>query len=78
MALSAPPKIVPLDRTHDRDSFSCGEAALDAYIRAQAFQDASRNIAQVWVAVDPSVPANDERSGSSSANLKIPILGYYT
>jgi hypothetical protein len=70
LALNAPPKIVPLDRSHDRDGFLSGDAALDGYIRTPASQDASRNIAQVWVAVDPNAP--------TASSQKLPILGYYT
>jgi hypothetical protein len=75
MALSAPPKIIPFGSGHDREGFSCGDAALDGYVRTQASQDVSRNIAQVWVAVDPSAPTTEQKAAS---DLKIPILGYYT
>ena len=43
--------IEPLGPQHDRASFSCGEPALDSYIRRQASQDARRRVAQVFVAV---------------------------
>ena len=43
--------IEPLGPQHDRASFSCGEPALDTYIRRQASQDARRRVAQVFVAV---------------------------
>ena len=55
--------IEPLGSQHERAAFSCGEPALDAYIRRQASQDARRRVAQVFVAVA-------ERSGE--------IAGYYT
>ena len=59
------PKVTvePLDSHHDRASFSCGEPALDGYLRRQAAQDAQRRIAQVFVAAG-------ERTGE--------IIGYYT
>ncbi len=55
--------VEPLGSHHDRASFSCGEPALDSYLRRQAAQDARRRIAQVFVAVG-------ERPGE--------IAGYYT
>lgn len=38
-----------LSKRHIRSSFSCGEEALDVYIRHQAGQDQRRNITQVYV-----------------------------
>lgn len=35
---------------HDRESFRCGEPALDRYLRQQAAQDTWRRIVQVFVA----------------------------
>ena len=55
--------IEPLGPQHDRASFSCGEPALDSYIRRQASQDARRRVAQVFVAV---------------GNAPEEIAGYYT
>ena len=55
--------IEPLGPEHDRASFSCGEPALDSYIRRQASQDARRRVAQVFVAV---------------GNAPGEIAGYYT
>lgn len=44
--------IEPLDRKrHDRSEFSCGVAALDAYIQRQAAQDVEKHAAVVYVAV---------------------------
>jgi len=43
--------IEPLGPHHDRTAFSCGEPALDAYLRRQASQDIRRRVAQVFVAV---------------------------
>ncbi len=42
--------IEPLGAHHDRAAFSCGEPALDTYLRRQASQDARRRVAQVFVA----------------------------
>lgn len=43
--------IEPLGSHHDRVGFSCGEPALDAYLRHQASQDIRRRVAQVFVAI---------------------------
>jgi ribosomal protein S18 acetylase RimI-like enzyme len=58
-----PPVVEPLAAHHDRASFTCGEPALDAYIRRQASQDVRRRVAQVFVALG-DVPGS--------------IAGYYT
>ena len=42
--------VEPLGPHHDRASFSCGEPALDNYIRRQATQDTRRRVAQFFVA----------------------------
>lgn len=57
-------QIEPLDAHHDRSSFSCGNEALDRYIREQAGQDARRNTARVFVAVTLDRPDH--------------ILGFFT
>ncbi len=41
--------IEPLDKHHDKADFSCGQAALDRYIKQQAGQDVRRNLARVFV-----------------------------
>ncbi len=53
----------PLGPHHDRESFACGEPALDDYLRRRASQDARRRVARVFVAVGS---APDE------------VAGYYT
>lgn len=40
-----------LEQRHDRSLFSCGNEALDRYIREQANQDVRRGVARVFVAV---------------------------
>ena len=59
----APLTVEPLGPHHERASFSCGEPALDNYIRHQASQDARRRVARVFVA-----------SGDAPGR----IAGYYT
>ena len=41
----------PLGSHHDRESFACGEPALDDYLRRRASQDTRRRVAGVFVAV---------------------------
>lgn len=48
---------------HDRAAFSCGEPALDAYLKTQASQDMKRDLALCWVLCE---------QGSTT------IIGYYT
>ena len=43
--------IEPLGSHYNRAAFSCGEPALDGYIRRQASQDVRGRIAQVFFAV---------------------------
>ena len=59
--MNEPPLVIePLDPRHDRASFSCGEPALDRYIRRQASQDARRRVAQVFIATEE---ASEEIAG---------------
>lgn len=49
-------RVEPLDgQRHDRSAFTCGAPELDRYIREQATQDMRRNIARVFVALDPGL-----------------------
>lgn len=43
-------RISPFDTTVDTASFSCGQPALDEYIRRYASQDVRRNVARVFMA----------------------------
>jgi len=46
---------VALDgRTHGRNTFSCGTAELDRYLREQASQDVRRDVARVFLALGRS------------------------
>lgn len=63
MALTFPPIVEPLARTHRREGFDCGEPALNDYLHRQATQDMRRGVSRVYVA---------RERGSSS------VLGYYT
>lgn len=46
--------IEPLGR-HDRSKFTCGQPDLDNWFRSRASQDQKRNVARVFVAVDPDL-----------------------
>jgi len=61
-------RIEPLDRHHDRVSFSCGVEVLDEYLRRQAAQDQLRKFSACHVAVDGTAPAGTPTG----------VLGYYT
>lgn len=56
--------ITELEGHHRRKEFSCGEPALDDYIRRYARQDVKRKVSKVFVATSP------DDSGK--------ILGYYS
>ncbi len=57
------PSVQPLDPQHDRDTFFCGETALDDYLKNHASQDTRRKVTSVFVAAgDPPTK----------------IIGYYT
>jgi GNAT superfamily N-acetyltransferase len=56
-------KIEPLGKKHDRVVFSCGNNALDTYLKKRASQEAKKKIATTFVMAD--------RQTSS-------VIGYYT
>jgi predicted GNAT family N-acyltransferase len=57
-------QITPLDDAHDRNGFTCGVAALDAYLKTQAGQDVRRKANAVFIL-----------SARTEPNL---VLGYYS
>lgn len=59
-------EIEPLGSQHDRNSFSCGSAPLDLYLRQTARQHSERGISKTFVLVN---------AGASHPKQ---ILGYYT
>lgn len=62
-APAAPYRIEPLDKNHDRASFSCGSAVLDRYLQQQARQDAEKRVAAPFVLTQPP---------------GLRVIGYYT
>lgn len=64
MALALVPEHVrPLEKTHDRNSFDCGNEDLNRYLHEQARQDAKKRVAASFVFTQPGSPA---------------VLGFYT
>jgi GNAT superfamily N-acetyltransferase len=55
-------RVEALNSNHDRRAFSCGVEPLDRYLRAQAGQDARKNVAATFMLVDPEGE----------------VIGYYT
>ncbi len=66
--MSAPTlEIQPLDtQTHDRDSFTCGVAELDKYLKQDANRYATQRISVTYVLTEVDLPAPR------------PIIGYYS
>ncbi len=56
--------IVPLDKQHDRKSFTCGEPSLDQYIDRYAGQDVRKRVNRVFVASPLDAPRQ--------------VIGYYS
>lgn len=56
--------VVPLDKGHDRQGFTCGVESLDRYLKIQASQDMRRKINAVFVMAATDQPDR--------------ILGYFT
>jgi ribosomal protein S18 acetylase RimI-like enzyme len=59
----------PLGPEHDRARFSCGEPALDDYLRRLAMQDVRRHVARALVAVDRTAGAIAGYSTLSAASF---------
>jgi len=57
------PKIELLSKKHDRAVFSCGNDALDTYLKKRASQEAKKKIATTFVMADKQTNA---------------VIGYYT
>lgn len=55
--------IGPLQKTHDRKSFDCGNDDLNRYLQVQARQDAEKRVAAPFVLAQPGDPK---------------VLGFYT
>jgi ribosomal protein S18 acetylase RimI-like enzyme len=62
----------PLSAEHDRDSFDCGEEALNRYFKTQVTQDIRRRIANCFVAVEGT--GNEVAGFYTIAAAGIPIV----
>ncbi len=62
-AVPQSPNIEPLGKNHDRMVFSCGNDALDTYLKKRASQEAKKNIATPFVMADSQIRT---------------VVGYYT
>ena len=64
MTVDSPLVIEPLSSHHNRQAFTSGNKALDAYLKRQANQDVKRRICRVFVLTAPGAPED--------------VLGFYT
>jgi ribosomal protein S18 acetylase RimI-like enzyme len=64
--------LAPLGAEHDRESFHCGEEALDRYFKTQATQDIRRRIANCFVAVEGA--SNQVAAYYTIAAASLPLL----
>ena len=67
--MTAPFRVLALSAAHDATEFSCGVAALDAYIRTQASQDVRRRASTCYVALDNRVSPTPDNAQ---------VAAYYT
>ena len=66
---------VPLNSTHDKNSFSCGKEMLDNYFWKQAKQDVKRKLSACFVAIDldlNKIKGYYTLSSNSIPNILIP------
>jgi hypothetical protein len=56
-------RVLPLQKEHERQNFTCGSPALDRYLKTQARQDSDKRVAAVFALIKP--PASQ-------------VQGYYT
>jgi GNAT superfamily N-acetyltransferase len=66
--------IAPLGSQHDRESFTCGVAALDRYLKHQAGQDARKFVAAPFVLIHAESGAIAGFYKLSSAGLRLAEL----
>ncbi len=61
----------PLDKSHDRNVFDCGNERLNTYFRQQALQDQKRKVSTVFVAVEKKTRAVHGFYTLSAAHVKL-------
>lgn len=67
-------RIAPLGAEHDRQSFDCGEDALDRYFKTQATQDIRRRIANCYVATEAATGVAAGYYTIAAASIRIDQL----
>lgn len=63
--------VAPLGAEHDRESFRCGEEALDRYFKTQATQDIRRHIANCFVATEEATGLTAGYYTIAAASIRI-------
>ncbi len=46
-------RVLPLQKEHERQNFTCGSPALDRYLKTQARQDSDKRVAAVFALIKP-------------------------
>jgi ribosomal protein S18 acetylase RimI-like enzyme len=72
--VTPPFRLEPLSEAHDRAAFSCGEAALDRYIRTQATQDIRRRVVSCFVAIEAATGRFAGYYSIAAASIATPDL----
>jgi GNAT superfamily N-acetyltransferase len=65
--MKPPFRVEPLNESHDRSLFSCGQEPLDRYFKTQVTQDTRRRVATCFVALD-----------TEAATVPEQVAAYYT
>ncbi len=74
MLIQSLPVVEEFGKHHDRKGFSCGDAALDEYIRKRASQDVRRRISRVFVAVGDKLDTIAGFYTLSTASIEAELL----
>ena len=72
--MTSPFRLEALESTHDRSTFTSGEARLDIYFQTQVTQDIRRRIASCFVAVDAATNQVAAYYTIASASISTPDL----
>ena len=70
--MTSPFRLEALESTHDRSTFTSGEAQLDLYFKTQVTQDIRRRIANCFVAVDATTNQVAAYYTIASASISTP------
>lgn len=72
--MNPPFRLEPLNDTHDRKAFACGQEALDLYFQTQATQDIRRRIATCFAAIETATGQVAAYYTIASASIPTPDL----